>query len=101
MNAFFIRQLYKVLIHIVHQFRVFRYAEQHLGYAPCGKPLRLRKRANQLVLVPRNQVKGLILLLKVLSQIMVRRECRSGASTAAILPLSLSWKVEVDACSLS
>ena len=101
MNAFFIHQLYKVLVHIVHKFRVFRDAEQHLGYAPCSKPLRLRKRANQLVLVPRNQVKGLILLLKVLSKVMVRRECRSGAGTAAVLPLRLSWKVEVYACSLS
>ena len=101
MNAFFIHQLYKVLVHIVHKFRVFRDAEQHLGYAPCSKPLRLRKRAYDLVLVPRNQIKGLILLLKVLSKVMVRRECRSGAGTAAVLPLSLSWKIKVDASILS
>ena len=84
------------LVDIVYLLLVYHDAKQHLGYAPCAIPLWLWQGTYHLVLVPSNQVKMGIALLKILSQVVFYWECSPTSSSATIFPLRFRRKVKVD-----
>ena len=61
-----------LLVHVVDLLLVLAYSKEHLGNAPCGESLWLRKRTNDLELVPSYEVKWLITFLELVAKILGR-----------------------------